>query len=148
MDSSDALNRLAAYLTKKGLKSTSQRRLITEVFFADEELYLRVRAEDPRVGYATVYRTLKLLVECGLAEPRRLGDNQTRYEPEEPGAHHDHLVCTECGAIVEFEEERIEALQDQVVRRLGFAGLADHRMVLYGKPGSDCQVVGCRRGAR
>lgn len=157
MNSAEALDRLAIYLAKKGLKSTSQRRLITEVFFEAEhkashptveDLYLRVRDADPRVGYATVYRTLKLLVECGLAEPRRLGDNQTRYEPEEPGAHHDHLVCSECGAIIEFEEDRIEDLQEEVVRRLGFAGLDDHRMVLYGTPAPECDVQGCLREAR
>jgi len=155
VDANEALDKLAKYLTKKGLKSTSQRRLITQVFFAPEhrathptveELYMRVRDIDSRVGYATVYRTLKLLVDSGLAEPNRLGDNQTRYEPEEPGAHHDHLVCTECGAILEFEEAEIESLQAEVCERLGFS-LSDHRMVLHGTPAADCEVPGCRREA-
>ncbi len=153
MTTSEALEKLASYLLEKGLKSTSQRKLITEVFFATEfqathptieELHMRVRDHDPRVGHATVYRTLKLLVECGLAEERRLGGTQTRYEPEHPGQHHDHLVCTECGAILEFEEDRIERLQDVVAERLGFA-LNDHRMVLYGVPVADCSAPGCQR---
>ncbi len=154
METREALDKLGSYLTSQGLKSTAQRRLITEVFFdaahrhehpTVEELYLRVRARDPSVGHATVYRTLKLLVDSGLAEPRRLGDNQTRYEPEIPGEHHDHLVCTECGAIIEFEDHRIEALQLEVARGYGLE-LADHRMVLYGKPGATCTVPGCLRG--
>lgn len=148
----EAVDKLVAWLGRKGLKVTRQRRLITEAFFDPrhreahptvEELYLRVRTEDPTVGHATVYRTLRLLVESGLASPSRLGDDQVRYEPDIPGEHHDHLVCTECGAILEFEDPRIEALQEEVAVRLGFR-LADHRMVLYGQPVS-CPAETCRR---
>ncbi|MCA9544018.1 MAG: transcriptional repressor [Myxococcales bacterium] len=137
----------------QGLKFTQQRRLITEVFFdpdlrdehpSTEELYLRVRARDARVGYATVYRTLKLLVDAGLANPTRFGDKQVRYEPEMPGEHHDHLVCQECGAVLEFEEHAIEALQEAVAAKFGFA-LTDHRMVLYGKPKGACDPAFCKR---
>lgn len=153
MEIGEALERLRRYLEREGLKFTGQRQLITEVFFdpqyaADhpsvEELFLRVRERDDRIGYATVYRTLKVLVDCGLASPRRLGDKQTRFEPEHPGEHHDHLVCTACGAIIEFEEDRIEELQDEVARGFGFR-LSNHRMVLYGQPEGDCRVPNCRR---
>ncbi len=150
----EALAKLSEYLREQGLKQTQQRRLITEVFFDPglrddhptvEDLYLRVRARDKRVGQATVYRTLKLLVDCGLAEPKRFGDNQTRYEPDDPGGHHDHLICEECGAIIEFEEERIEDLQQQVAGGFGF-NLTDHRMVLYGRPSDgDCEAPNCKR---
>lgn len=149
----EAIGVLESHLREKGLKVTSQRRLITEVFFdpssreehpSTEELYLRVRALDAKVGYATVYRTLKLLVEAGLASPTRFGDNQTRYEPEIPGEHHDHLVCTDCGAVLEFEEPAIERLQDEVARRYGFT-LTDHKMVLYGKPRGVCRPEFCKR---
>ena len=131
---------------------TGQRRTVTEAFFDSEmrhehptveDLFMRVRELDSRVGYATVYRTLKLLTECGLASPSRLGDNQTRYEPEVPGEHHDHFVCAECGVIIEFEDEEIEALQEAVAERLGFE-LTDHKMVLFGKPLSGCPET-CRR---
>ncbi len=151
----EALKRLTRFLDKHGLKSTSQRRLITRIFFDErfrqdhpsvEDLYVRVHAEDGRVGYATIYRTLKLLVDAGLASPSRLTDNQTRYEPDIPGEHHDHLVCTACGAILEFEEDGIEVLQEAVAQRLGFR-LADHRMVLYGAPDDPCRAPACPREA-
>ncbi len=150
----DAVKILADFLGEQGLKFTHQRRLITEVFFdpearqehpSTEDLYLRVRAQDPRIGYATVYRTLKLLVDAGLANPTRFGDKQVRFEPEIPGEHHDHLVCEECGAVLEFEEGAIEALQEAVADRFGFT-LSDHRMVLYGRPKGDCDPAICKRG--
>lgn len=150
----EALSTLRTWLSENGLKYTHQRKLITEVFFdpahrdthpSVEELYLRVRERDHRVGYATVYRTLKILTDCGLANPNRLGDNQTRYEPEDPGEHHDHLVCSECGAVFEFEEEEIERLQHAVAERFGFT-LDDHKMVLYGRPGAECALEACQRG--
>ena len=109
-----------------------------------DELFLRVKEVDPKIGYATVYRTIKLFEECKLASPRRFGDNQTRYEPEVPGEHHDHMVCQSCGAIIEFEDDRIEELQERVAKELGFT-LSDHKMVLFGSPEQDCQVTACLR---
>jgi Fur family ferric uptake transcriptional regulator len=128
---------LQAYMAKKGLRSTDQRRLIVETFFRGgshvsiEELLTQVRAKDARVGYATVYRTLKLLTECGVANERRFGDGLTRYELADDATHHDHLICVECGDIVEFEEPRIEALQEKVARKYGFE-LRSHKHELYG----------------
>lgn len=151
-----ALETLKSWLYENRLKFTHQRKVITEVFFdpehrdthpSVEELYLRVREVDKRIGYATVYRTLKILTDCGLANPNRLGDNQTRYEPEVPGEHHDHLVCSECGAVFEFEEDEIERLQHAVARRFGFS-LDDHKMVLYGSPGESCALERCQRDGR
>ena len=149
IEAEEALEILATYLSKSGLKMTSQRRIVTEAFFdpsvtddhpTAEELYMRVRERDSRIGYATVYRSLKILTEAGLASPGRFGDNQTRYEPESPGEHHDHFVCTECGQIVEFEDEQIERLQVEVAARLGFT-LTDHKMVLFGRPRGSCKKV-------
>jgi Fur family transcriptional regulator, ferric uptake regulator len=128
---------LTAYMTKKGLRSTDQRRLIVETFFRSdnhvsiEELLAQVRAKDRRVGYATVYRTLKLLAECGVAHERRFGDGLTRYELADDVAHHDHLICVACGNITEFEEPRIEELQERVAREYGFE-LRSHKHELYG----------------
>jgi Fur family ferric uptake transcriptional regulator len=128
---------LQSYMDKKGLRSTDQRRLIVETFFrADnhvsiEELLAQVREKDPRVGYATVYRTLKLLTECGVANERRFGDGLTRYELADDTTHHDHLICLECGEITEFEEPRIEELQDKIARKYGFE-LRSHKHELYG----------------
>lgn len=128
---------LHSYMLSKGLRSTDQRKLIVETFFrADnhvsiEELLAVVRTKDSRVGYATVYRTLKLLADCGVANERRFGDGLTRYELADDATHHDHLICIQCGEITEFEEPRIEELQDKVARKHGFR-LRMHKHELYG----------------
>ena len=127
---------LTAYMDKKGLRSTNQRSLIVETFFlapnhvSIEELLAHVRVKDPKVGYATVYRTLKLLTECGVANERRFSDGLTRYELAD-ASHHDHLICVSCGDITEFEEPRIEELQERVAKKYGYA-LRSHKHELYG----------------
>jgi Fur family ferric uptake transcriptional regulator len=140
---------LRDYIARNGLKTSRQRELIADTFFAADghlsvdELLDRVRAEDARVGQATVYRTMKLLAKCGLAEMRQFGDGHTRYEhvhgAGEP--HHDHLICTACGRIVEFFDHQIEALQDRVAEAHGFV-VTQHKMELYGVCPS------CRAGKR
>jgi len=129
---------LRAYIAKHGLKTSRQRELIAEVFFAAgghlsiDELLERVKRQDPKVGQATVYRTMKLLSKCGLAEARQFGDGHTRYEPAlESSEHHDHLICTSCGKIVEFHNHQIEELQTRVAKQHGFL-VTHHKMELYG----------------
>jgi Fur family ferric uptake transcriptional regulator len=92
---------------------------------------LRLRKDHPRIGYATVHRTLKLFSECGIAIELNFGDGQTRFEPVTVDQHHDHLVCTNCGLIIEFAEPRIEKLQEQVAAQYHFK-IARHRHELYG----------------
>ena len=94
-------------------------------------MYGEVRQVNPRVGYATVYRTLKLLKECGLAEERHFADGQARFENVEAEHHHDHLICERCGQIVEFVQPRIEKLQEEVARRHGYLATT-HKMEIYG----------------
>jgi Fur family ferric uptake transcriptional regulator len=136
--------RLNDYMAKHGLRSTEQRRLVTEMFFSTtdhlsiEDLLDRVRIEEPKIGYATVYRTLKLLKECGLAFERHFGDGVSRYEVAWADEHHDHLICVECEKIVEFEDDAIEVLQHSVAERLGFE-LVRHKLELYGIC-ADCQA--------
>jgi Fur family ferric uptake transcriptional regulator len=132
------MQRFEEALRERGLKSTSQRDDIARVFFGAQghlsvdELYAAVRRVNPRVGYATVYRTLKLLKECGLAAERHFDDGQARYEAsEEEEQHHDHIICERCGKIVEFASEELERLQERVARFLGFV-VSRHRMELYG----------------
>lgn len=126
-----------AYLSTKHLKSTRQRDLIARTFFSSvghisiEELLALSRAQNSKIGYATVYRTLKLLTECGLAAHRRFGDGQTMYETAGDTAHHDHLICIECGHVLEFENQEIELQQDRVARSFGFS-LVRHKLELYG----------------
>ena len=128
---------LTRYMAERGLKSTRQRSLIIDTFFGSgghlsvEQLWSKVRLNDARVSVATVYRTMKLLSECGLAEARNFGDGQTRYEASVGKHHHDHLICTRCGQIVEFENDRIEALQDGIAKKHGFR-VTSHKMELYG----------------
>ncbi|MDP3151358.1 MAG: Fur family transcriptional regulator [Archangium sp.] len=128
---------LDRYMAERGLKSTRQRSLIIDIFFemhghlSVEDVWSRVRQDDPRVSVATVYRTMKLLAESGLAHARNFGDGQTRYEPAVGREHHDHLICTRCGTIIEFENDQIERMQDAVARRHGFK-VTSHKMELYG----------------
>ncbi len=124
-------------MEKQGLRSTTQRRLVTNVFFRSDghltidDLLAQVRASDPKVGYATVYRTLKLLKDSGLAFERHFGDGVSRYEVAVEDEHHDHLICLDCGKIVEFEDDEIEHLQEQLATRHGFV-LKQHTHELYG----------------
>jgi Fur family ferric uptake transcriptional regulator len=132
-----ANEQLTEYLANQGLKSTSQRDAIVKVFIearqhlSADELYARVKKTHPGIGYATIYRTLKLLARAGLAEERRFEDGFTRFEYRNADAHHDHLICTRCGVIIEFENERIEALQRDVAKNKGFK-VQSHKLELYG----------------
>ena len=134
---------LLRYMAQKGLKSTRQRSLIVDTFLETsghvsvDDLLSRVRGADPKVSAATVYRTMKLLTECGLAHAQHFGDGQTRYETAAGREHHDHLICTRCGTIVEFENDRIEAMQEAVAKMHGFK-VSRHKMELYGLC-KDCQ---------
>jgi Fur family ferric uptake transcriptional regulator len=139
--------RIAEHLRRAGLKRSRQRDRVVDAFLASaghvsvEELLELARRRDPAIGHTTVYRTMKLLAECGVASPRRFGDGQTRYERERPGAHHDHLVCEACGSIEEFEDDGIEELQRAVARRHGFV-LDGHTLELHGV------CARCRAGHR
>lgn len=125
------------YLSKKGLKSTIQRDLIISEFYRSkghisaEELYSKLKKKHSSLGLATVYRTLKILTDAGLALERRFNDGYTRYELSEGDSHHDHLVCVECKKVEEFENEEIEKLQDKVAKEYSFT-IRDHKLELYG----------------
>ena len=114
------------HIQKQGLKRTSQRDLILDMFLRTEEhlssedLYRLVRQEDPSIGQTTVYRTLKLLTEAGLAREVRFGDGITHYEHNYKHQHHDHMICSECGRIIEFFSAELEALQDQIAAKHRF----------------------------
>lgn len=145
-DDLDALReQLNSYMERKGLRSTAQRRLVSDTFFQShghlsiDDVLALVREQDPKVGYATVYRTMKLLVECGLANERQFGGTVTRFEVSHDDSHHDHLICVECRRIVEFEDDAIETLQERLASRHGFT-LVSHKHELYGL----CEK--CRRG--
>ncbi len=125
------------YLSDHGLKTTRQREIILDEFLSSpshlsaEELYLRLRSNHPNIGYATVYRTMKLLADSGIASERHFGDRQTRYEPNIGEEHHYHLICNGCGKIIEFENGAIEQLLLDVAGEHQFT-LSHQRLELYG----------------
>lgn len=127
----------ADFVVRKKLKMTPQRRQILDVFLAEEghvtseELYQKVKRDYASIGQATVYRTLKLLADSGLAKAVEFGDGAMRYEILFGQTHHDHLICEECGKNVEVVDPAIERLQEEVARRHGFA-LTGHKLYLYG----------------
>jgi len=130
-------NQFKALISEEGLKSTRQRAEILDIFLNSTghknlaEIYAQVAKTNPKIGYTTVYRTIKLLTRLGLATRRKFDDGETRYEPTSEGSHHDHLICLRCGEIVEFEDEVLEAHQNRIARRHGFK-IFHHRMELYG----------------
>jgi Fur family ferric uptake transcriptional regulator len=126
------------WISNGGLKATKQREEIFHVFLNSPghknlaQIYALVAKAHPGIGYTTVYRTLKLLTRLGLAEERKFADGETRYEPMVEEKHHDHLICLQCGKIVEFENQPLEALQKEIADRYRFK-IYHHRMELYGQ---------------
>ena len=129
--------RLKTFLKEKGFKSTRQRDIIASEFLRTgehvtaEELYRKISKTHKDIGLTTVYRTLKLLKKSGLAADRVFADNLTRYEPLSDEDHHDHLICLNCNAITEFENSKIERLQEKIAEDFGFYTVS-HKMELYG----------------
>ena len=135
-------------LRAKGVRLTDQRRLVVRravdfLHFTAEELVKDVRAIDPSVARGTVYRTLALLHEVGVVEKHDFRYGPPNYEVTFAKAHHDHLMCVQCGEIIEFQEPRVERRQEDVVTRYGYH-LLSHTHKLYGVCGR-CQRVGRRR---
>ena len=133
---------LESYITKNNLKITHQRRVVLKAFLDSEkhvsveELYNNISKSEPKIGLATVYRTLNLLTKSGLALEMDFGDGQKRYELCYMHDHHDHMVCTECGKIIEFNHPLIEKFQDDVAAQNGFT-ITSHKLDLIGIC-SDC----------
>ncbi len=126
---------LKDHLAKHHLKLTRQREQILTEFLKTEhvtaeQMYRQLSKRNPHIGLATIYRTLNLFCAAGLAQARHFG-TQTQYDNVVHKGHHDHLICTSCGKIVEFEDCDIERLQEEVARKNGFA-IHTHRLELYG----------------
>jgi len=135
------LTRWAAFTAERGLKVTRQRQVVLDVFLSSgghvsiDEVVREAALVFPAIGYVTVYRTLKLFVEAGIAVSHDFGDGCVRYEAVvATGEHHDHLHCRQCGRVVEFVSPAIEAAQSVVATGLGFS-LVDHRLDLW----ADCR---------
>jgi Fur family ferric uptake transcriptional regulator len=121
----------------RGLRMTDQRRVIAAVLTESddhpdvEELHRRANARDAAISLATVYRTVRLFEENGILDRLEFGDGRARYEDADR-AHHDHLIDVETGAVIEFVDREIEALQRRVAERLGYR-LIGHRLELFGE---------------
>jgi len=128
-------SRLETLCQEKGLRMTGQRRVIAKVLSQSndhpdvETVYQRASVIDPKIGLATVYRTLRLFEEANILERHDFGDGRARYE-EIPKEHHDHLIDVKSGEVIEFHSEEIEALQNDIARKLGYR-IVDHRLELF-----------------
>jgi Fur family ferric uptake transcriptional regulator len=133
-----AESRLERLCSEKGMRMTGQRRTIAKVLSEAEdhpdveEVYRRASSRDPRISLSTVYRTVRLFEGAGILERHDFGDGRARYEPAGLG-HHDHLINVKTGEVIEFSNEQIEKLQENVARELGFR-LIGHRLELFGMP--------------
>jgi Fur family ferric uptake transcriptional regulator len=125
------------FIKNQGLRQSRRRDRVVEAFFrvkghtTAEELLGQVRKKDNLVGLTTIYRTLKLLTQCGLALERKFERKSSTFEPAQLGTHHDHLICLDCGKIMEFENKSIETLQEAVAREHAFI-ITRHVLELYG----------------
>lgn len=146
------VSRLEQMCEQLGMRMTDQRRVIARVLSASsdhpdvEELHRRSVAVDPRISIATVYRTVRMFEDNGILSRLDLGDGRARYE-EMPESHHDHLIDTRSGRIIEFNDPEIEALQEKIAARLGYR-LVDHRLELFGVPLDDTGDDGKKKGGR
>jgi len=125
------------HIQKQGLKRTSQRDLILDVFLrteghvSGEDLYRLVSEQDSSVGQTTIYRTLRLLTDAGLAREVRFGDGRAHYEHNYKHQHHDHMICSKCGKIIEFYSPELEAIQDAMAAKHRFE-LTSHLLRMIG----------------
>ena len=135
-----------SYLRDHNLPVTAQRSAIAEVVLgagrhlSAEEVAHELARRGAPAGTATVYRTLELLVRSGLAVERDFGEGFKRYEPAGAAPHHEHLLCTACGRVTEFRDERLERMTTLTAEAHGYAR-ERHRLVIYGV----CSA--CQRGS-
>jgi len=125
------------YLHARGLRYTPEREeILGEIFsherhFDADELYLRLKKKNSRVSRATVYRCLRLLERCHLVKQSSLGQRHSHYELIYKRRHHDHLICSECGAVVEFCDRIIEERQIEICNKRRFT-LTNHHLQIFG----------------
>jgi Fur family ferric uptake transcriptional regulator len=125
------------YLKENGLLYSKQREQILGTFMkaeshlAIDDIYNAVRKKNPRIGLATVYRTMKIICDCGLAREVDFGDSLRRFEHKYQRRHHHHLVCIKCGRIIEVRSNRIEGLQKKLAKQHDFTSTRD-TMKIFG----------------
>lgn len=127
-DKNSARKKFVAFLEEKNLRLTAQRQAIIEAIFSTDEHFTAEqlldwsRQRDQSVSRATVYRTLPLMVECGLVREMDFGKDYKYYDPNYADhPHHGHLICQDCDKIVEFESEKLDQLEEEITHKLGFS---------------------------
>ena len=131
-------NRIERLCIDKGMKMTEQRRVIARVLSTAkdhpdvEQVYRRASEMDPKISIATVYRTVRLFEEANIIERHDFGDGRSRYE-EATDEHHDHLINIKSVKVIEFQNQEIEALQEEIAEKHGMK-LVGHRLELFGVP--------------
>ena len=133
----DAKEKLRQFLRTRGLRQSQPRDDVADVFLRTEkhvstqELFELVKKKHKNIGYATVARTLKLLAKAGLCRIVDFGDGIQRYEHEYGHDHHDHLICSDCGRLVEIFSRKLEKAQEELIRKHGYEQVS-HRLQIYG----------------
>jgi len=130
---------LKIVLKDKGMKYTEQRAIILQILISldehlnAEDVHAIIKEKYPQqnIGIATIYRTLNFLEEVDLISSISFGKDGKKYESNNKNQHHDHIICTSCGKIVEFLDDEIEKLQEDVAIKNGFK-ITDHTMQIYG----------------
>lgn len=131
------------HLRRRGLNLTHQREKILQCLLSAqrhmdvEQIFDQLKKKDPSLGRATVFRTVKLLQECGLVAEVASGQGRSKFELKADRPHHDHMICMECGGITEFQSPRMEHFQDEAIRKHGFEALW-HRHEIFGRC-ADCR---------
>lgn len=125
------------FIKSHGLRNTAQRNRVLEVFLntedhvSVEELHRIVNRGRQKVGFATVYRTMKLITECGLGREVVFDDGIARFEHSYRHDHHHHLVCTRCRKVIEFTSEAMEKAEEMILEEFGFK-MESHHYKIYG----------------
>jgi len=125
------------FLGERKMRNTGQRDKVLNTLLAANrhisaaDLYILIKAQMPSIGYATVCRNLKLLCEMGLAREIKIGNSKSLYEAKLLQEHHDHLICLSCGALLEFYDEALERLQEDIAKANNFH-VSWHKMEIYG----------------
>jgi Fur family ferric uptake transcriptional regulator len=136
-DATMELTTFSNYLKKKGLKITSQRMLVAEKIFSihthftAESLQEELKDRRDEISKATIYRILSIMVEAGLLQEHNFGKDYKYYEHIIGHEHHDHIICIECGRIVEFMDDKIEDLQKKAAKDNGFS-IVGHDLNIFG----------------
>jgi Fur family ferric uptake transcriptional regulator len=137
MIESELLDKFKDALKVEGLKTTPQRIAVLEEILNNnehresEDIYMAIKGKKINVSRATVYRTLDILVKSGFARKMNLGEGSAKYESKIDSPHHDHLICSQCNDIIEFVNNDIERIQDEIAKKFQFK-LQKHIHQLFG----------------